>query len=53
MWCYAAALIGIAVLAEIVGLGGTPAKTVEIENMLFIGLLLAFVVTAFKGFVRR
>jgi uncharacterized membrane protein YtjA (UPF0391 family) len=53
MWCYAAALIGIAVIAEVAGLGGTPAKAVEIENILFIVLLLAFVVTAFRRFVRR
>lgn len=53
MWCYAAVLIGIAGIAEVVGLGGAPAKAVEIENILFIVLLLAFVVTVFRGFVRR
>ena len=53
MWCYAAVLIGIAVIAEIVGLGGTPAQAVGLENILFIVLLLTFVVTAFKRFVRR
>ena len=53
MWGYAAALLGIAVIAEAVGLGGAPAQAVAIENILFIVLLLAFAVTAFKGFVRR
>ncbi len=53
MWCYAAVLIGIAVVAEVVGLGGTPAQAVELENILFIGLLLGFMVTVFRGFVRR
>jgi uncharacterized membrane protein YtjA (UPF0391 family) len=53
MWCYAAALFGIAVIAEVVGLGGTPAQAVAIENILFIALLLTFVVTAFKRFVRH
>ena len=53
MWCYAAVLIGIAAVAEVVGLGGTPAQAVELENILFIGLLLTFVVTVFRGFARR
>ena len=50
---YAAALFGIVVISEILGLGGIPAKAVEIENILFIVLLLTFIVTVFKGFVRR
>jgi len=53
MWCYGAALIGIAVIAEVVGLGGAPAKAVEVEDILFIALLLAFIVTADRRFVRR
>ena len=53
MWCCAAVLIGIAVVAEVVGLGGTPAQAVQLENILFIVLLLTFVVVAFKRFVRR
>ena len=53
MWCYAVVLIGIAVIAEVVGLGGTPAKVVAIENILFIVLLLTFIVTAVGRFVRR
>lgn len=53
MWCYAVALFGIAVIAEALGLGGIPAKAVEIENILFIVLLLTLIVTAFKRFVRR
>jgi len=53
MWCYASVLIGIALIAEIIGLGGTPAQAVGIENILFMALLLTFIVTAIKGFVRR
>ena len=53
MWCYAAVLIGIAVIAEVVGLGGTPAQAVGLENILFIGLLLTLIATVFRGFARR
>lgn len=53
MWSYAAVLIGIAVIAEVIGLGGTPAQAVEIENILFLVLLLTFVVMVFRRFVRR
>jgi uncharacterized membrane protein YtjA (UPF0391 family) len=53
MWCYAAALVGIAVIAEVLGLGGIPAKAVEIQNILLIALLIAFIVTALKRFLRR
>lgn len=50
---YAAVLFGIAVIAEILGLGGIPAKAVETENLLFIVLLLAFIVKVLGSFVRR
>jgi uncharacterized membrane protein YtjA (UPF0391 family) len=50
---YAAAFFSIAVIAEVLGLGGIPAKAVEIENILFIALLLTFIVTACRRFVRR
>jgi uncharacterized membrane protein YtjA (UPF0391 family) len=53
MWCYAAALFGIVVIAEALGLGGIPAKEVEIENILFIVLLLTCIVTAFRRFIRH
>jgi uncharacterized membrane protein YtjA (UPF0391 family) len=53
MWCYAAALFGIVVIAEALGLGGIPAQAVEIENILFIVLLAAFVVMAFKQIMRH
>ncbi len=53
MWCYAAVLAGIAVIAEVAGLGGTPAQAVELENILFIGLLLTLIVTVFRGFAKR
>jgi uncharacterized membrane protein YtjA (UPF0391 family) len=53
MWFYAVTLFGIAVIAEVLGLGGTPAKAVAVENMLFIALFLTFIVTAFKSFLSR
>jgi len=53
VWCYAAALFGLAIIAEVLGLGGIPAKAAEIENILFIVLLLTLIVTAFRTFVRR
>ena len=53
MWCYAAMLLGIAVIAEAVGLGGVPAPAVEIENVLFIVLLLVLIVRVLGRFVRR
>jgi uncharacterized membrane protein YtjA (UPF0391 family) len=40
---YAAVIFGIVVIAEVLGLGGIPAKALEIENILFVVLLLAFV----------
>jgi len=53
MWCYAAVLIGIAVIAEVVGLGGTPAPAVGFANILFIVSLITFVATAVGRLVRR
>jgi uncharacterized membrane protein YtjA (UPF0391 family) len=53
MWCYATALFAIVVTAEAVGLGGIPAEGMEIENSLFILLVAAFVVMAFKQIMRR
>jgi uncharacterized membrane protein YtjA (UPF0391 family) len=53
MWYYAAALFGIAVIAELLGLGGIPAKAVAVENSLFVVLFLTFIVTAFKRFLAR
>lgn len=53
MFYHVAALLGIVAIAEVLGLGGIPAKAVETENIVFMVLLLAFFVTAFKGIVRR
>ena len=53
MWIYAAALFGIAVTAEALGLGGIPAHAAGIEYILFIVLLLAFIAMVCKRFVRR
>lgn len=53
MWVYAVAIVGIAVLAEAAGLGGIPAPDVEIENMLFAGLLLAFIAMMLSRAAKR
>ena len=53
MWCYAIAFFGVAVIAEVLGLGGIPAKAVEVENILFIVLFLTLIVLTFKRCVRR
>jgi uncharacterized membrane protein YtjA (UPF0391 family) len=50
---YAIGLFGIAGIAELAGLGGIPAPSVEIENVLFIGVLLAFIVVMIKKFASR
>ena len=53
MWCNAALLAGIAVIAEVAGLGGTHSQDVELENILIIGLQLTLIVTVFRGFAKR
>lgn len=53
MWCYVVALFGIAVIAEVLGLGGIPAQAVEIENILFIVLLLTLIGAVLRKFTRR
>jgi uncharacterized membrane protein YtjA (UPF0391 family) len=50
---YAAGLFGIAVIAEVLGLGGIPAKALETENVLFIVLLLAFIGLLLRRFGRH
>jgi uncharacterized membrane protein YtjA (UPF0391 family) len=53
VWIYAAALCGIAITAEALGLGGVPEHGAGIENILFIVLLLTFVVMVCKKFARH
>jgi hypothetical protein len=53
MWVYAVIVVGLAVVAELAGLGGIPAKAMDFENALFIVLLLAFAGAALRRFVRR
>ena len=48
MWCYAIAFFGLAVIAEVLGLGGIPAQAVELENILFIVLFLTLIAMTFK-----
>jgi hypothetical protein len=52
-WPYAVVLAVTGAAAETLGLGGMPAKTLEIENILFIVLLLTFIATALIKFVKR
>ena len=53
MWWYPAALIGIVVIAEVLGLGGIPAQSVVVENILFMVLLIALIATAFRKYHRH
>jgi uncharacterized membrane protein YtjA (UPF0391 family) len=50
---YAVALLGIAVIAEALGLGGIPALAVRTENILLIVLLVALIAKVLAKFVRR
>jgi uncharacterized membrane protein YtjA (UPF0391 family) len=53
MWIYAVAIVGIAIVAEVIGLGGVPAPAVEIENILFVVLLLTFIATLLRRAAQR
>jgi len=50
---YAVALLGIAVVAEALGLGGIPAPAVQAENTLLIVLLVVLIAVVLAKFVRR
>jgi uncharacterized membrane protein YtjA (UPF0391 family) len=53
MWGFTATIFSIAVAAEFAGLGGVPAKDLQIENLLFIVLLSAFVMLMVRRMARR
>ena len=53
MWYSAIALLGIAVLAEALGLGGIPAQAMETENLVFIVLLFTLIAMTVRRFGRR
>lgn len=53
MWIYAVAIFGIALVAEAVGLGGVPAQAVEIENILFVVLLIALIAALLRRAAQR
>jgi uncharacterized membrane protein YtjA (UPF0391 family) len=53
MWIYAVAIFGIALVAEAVGLGGVPAQAVEIENILFVVLLVILIATLLRRAAQR
>jgi uncharacterized membrane protein YtjA (UPF0391 family) len=53
MWIYAVAIFGIALVAEAVGLGGLPAQAVEIENILFVVLLITLIAALLRRAVKR
>jgi uncharacterized membrane protein YtjA (UPF0391 family) len=50
---FSAVIFGIAIIAEALGLGGIPAKALEIENFLLVGLLLAFLGLLLRRNMRR
>ena len=50
---YAAALLGIAVIAEALGLGGIPAPAIETANILLVVLLVILIARILAKFVRR
>jgi uncharacterized membrane protein YtjA (UPF0391 family) len=53
MWVCTATVFAIAIAAELAGFGGIPAKNLEIENVVFIVLLCAFVAVSVRRLVRR
>jgi uncharacterized membrane protein YtjA (UPF0391 family) len=53
MWYYAVAFLALAAIAEALGLGGVPARSLEIANALFTMLLLGFIALEFKRFIGR
>jgi uncharacterized membrane protein YtjA (UPF0391 family) len=53
MWYYAVAFIALAAIAEALGLGGVPVKSLQVANMLFTVLLLGYIVLEFNRFIRR
>jgi uncharacterized membrane protein YtjA (UPF0391 family) len=53
MWYYAVAFLALAAVAEALGLGGVPARSLQIANTLFTVLLLGYIVLEFRRFIRR
>ena len=53
MWCYAGALLGMALTAQALGLGGVPAHDMQIESLVFACLLIALIAVACKRFARH
>lgn len=53
MWCYAAALLGLALTAQALGLGGIPANDMQFASLVFAFLLITFIAAVCKRFARR
>ena len=53
MWYYAALFLAIVGIAEMLGLGGVPARPLEAANILFGMLLLGLIAAEFSRFFRR
>jgi uncharacterized membrane protein YtjA (UPF0391 family) len=53
VWYYAAAFFLLALIAEVLGLGGIPAGAVKIESILFAVLLVTLIATVLKKSGRR
>ena len=53
MWCYAGALLGMALAAQALGLGGVPAYDMQIASLAFAFLLIIFIAVVCKRFARH
>ena len=53
MWCYAIALLGMAVTAQAIGLGGIPTHDMQIASLVFAFLLISFIAVVCKRFARH
>jgi uncharacterized membrane protein YtjA (UPF0391 family) len=53
MWCYATALLAMAVTAQALGLGGIPANDMQIPSLVFAFLLITFIAVVCKRFARH
>lgn len=52
-WRYAVALLGMVVTAQALGLGGIPARDMQVECLVFAFLLLTLIAIVCKKFARH
>jgi uncharacterized membrane protein YtjA (UPF0391 family) len=53
MWYYAVAFLALAAIAEALGLGGVPVRSLQFANTLFTVLLLGYIILEYTRFIRR